>query len=379
VSVAVVTGFKHEIRRKVMGFDSQITIQAWQKTGPGQYEDIAFSPDSIVTEAISLTIPDDAVLTYGLRQPGILKTDEHFLGVMLNGIESSSDRPLIEESIVSGTIPDFTDASHNNSVILSTSTCRVLNLDVNDKVLAYMFIDNRLRVRNLTVAAIYDTSFGEYDRSYAFCSMSMLQRIMNIDSTAVGSIHIDGLPLGNVPDIAQDLQTELATTTYNAGSTLWYQVDDIYHTGALYFNWLDLLDTNVVVILILMALVSGFSLVSSLFIIILERVTTIGLLKSMGATDSMIRRIFILMGQRLVVLGMVIGNAIALTLLIAQYNYSFLPLDPDAYYLNHVPVMLNWWSILAVNIGVFTLAWAMLLIPACIISRISPASTMRYE
>lgn len=379
VSVAVVMGFKHEIRRKVMGFDSQITVHAWQKSDPGRYEEVPFNTNATITDAIHAVIPADASMTYSLRQPGILKTTDNFLGVMLNGIESPSDKPLVAESIVSGTMPDYSDEEQHNAVVLSAATCRLLDLALGDKILAYMFVNDHLRVRNLTVAAIYDTSFGEYDRTYAFCSINMLRRVMDADSTAIGSIHIDGLELNRVQDMAQDLQAELATSIYDSDSGMWYQVDDVCHTGALYFNWLDLLDTNVVVILILMALVSGFSLVSSLFIIILERVPTIGLLKALGAPDAMIRRIFVLMGQRLVLMGMAIGNIIAISFIVAQHYFGFIPLDPDAYYLDQVPVMLDWLSIVAVNAGVFVVAWAMLLIPSCIISRISPARTMHYE
>ena len=147
----------------------------------------------------------------------------------------------------------------------------------------------------------------------------------------------------------------------------------------MYFNWLDLLDMNVVVILILMSCVSAITLISCLFIIILERVRTIGLLKSLGATNAQIKRVFIYMTQRLVLRGMLLGNIISLAFIYLQYYFHIIPLDPEAYYLNFVPVEINWLHIILLNIGVITISSLILILPSHIVSKISPAQTMKYE
>ncbi|MDE5836262.1 MAG: ABC transporter permease, partial [Paramuribaculum sp.] len=158
-----------------------------------------------------------------------------------------------------------------------------------------------------------------------------------------------------------------------------YRIETINTTGAMYFNWLELLDTNVVVILLLMGCVAGFTLVSCLFIIVLERVRMIGLLKALGATDGMIRRIFIYMACRLVSRGLIIGNLFALALLFAQKIWHIIPLDPEAYYLSYVPVSINLVSILALDVSVIALSFILLVLPSHIISTLSPSETMRYE
>ena len=147
----------------------------------------------------------------------------------------------------------------------------------------------------------------------------------------------------------------------------------------MYFNWLDLLDTNVIVILALMGCVAGFTLISCLFIIILERVKTIGLLKALGATNTQVRHVFIHMAQRLVLRGMLIGNLLSISFLLLQQKYHLIPLNPEAYYLNHVPVEINWTHIILLNVAVIAIASLILILPSYLVSRISPAQTMRYE
>ena len=158
-----------------------------------------------------------------------------------------------------------------------------------------------------------------------------------------------------------------------------YRLSNVNSTAMMYFNWLELLDTNVVVILILMSLVSGFTLISSLFIIILERINMIGIMKALGATNNEIRRIFIYIAQRLIVYGLLAGNIIGLTIMLLQKHFHIFPLDPDAYYLNYVPVEIDWLYIALLNIGVFIIAWLMILLPSHLVSTISPSRSIRYE
>ncbi len=158
-----------------------------------------------------------------------------------------------------------------------------------------------------------------------------------------------------------------------------YHITDVLETNALYFNWLDLLDTNVAVIIILMTIVSAFTLISSLFIIILERVNMIGLMKALGATNSLIRKIFIYMSERLVIRGIIIGDILAIGIILLQQHTHFLHLDPEAYYLSYVPVEFNWWYLALLNIGVIIVSCAVLIVPSAAISRMTPAKTLRYE
>lgn len=381
ISVAVVLGFKNEIREKVTGFDSDITIRAYTPTRlPGQeYMSGTLDLNDTIQDVINASLPSGATVSMSIVQPGILKTSDNFLGIVFNGMDADADRTFLSRNMVRGNIPDYHESGNRNSIIISNAMASQLMLDTADTVHAYFIVDNNVRARKLTIAGIYNSNFSEYDRTQAFCDISLLQRLMGLDSLDATSILINNISLQEIPDVTTNLQNALSTAYYEGLTGKWYEVDNVYHSGALYFNWLDLLDTNVVVILILMALVSGFSLVSCLFIIILERVPTIGLLKALGAPDRMIRRIFIYMAQRLVIKGMIIGNLAAIAFMIVQKATHILPLDPESYYLNHVPVEFSWPLIIALNIAIFVISWGMLIVPSHLVAGISPAKTMHYE
>lgn len=215
---------------------------------------------------------------------------------------------------------------------------------------------------------------------YAFTPLAMLQRLAHVDSITGSVVEISGLDDSQVDQATSEIHDALLRQlTEHPGETPLYVIDNVHHTGAVYFTWLSLLDTNVVVILILMAVVSGFTLISCLFILILERVRMIGLLKAMGATNGFVRRIFIYMAQRIVVRGLLIGNIVGIGLLLIQKYCHVLPLDADAYYLDYVPVEIGWWWILLLNICAIILSWLILILPSQAIARLSPAESMRYE
>ena len=229
------------------------------------------------------------------------------------------------------------------------------------------------------IAAIYESHFNDYDKLIAFSSLPTLQKINDLPSDGGSCIELRGFKPDDIIPSSSALQDSIVEACYNQKLNNLCNVTNVYHTGAFYFTWLDLLDTNVVVILILIALVAGFTLVSCMFIIILERVNTIGILKALGATNAQIRGIFITLTERLVIIGMLIGNFIGITLTILQEKFHLIPLNPDAYYLNYVPVELNWAHILYLNLGVLVLTTLILVIPSQLVSTISPAKTIKYE
>ncbi|MCI9607549.1 MAG: ABC transporter permease [Muribaculaceae bacterium] len=376
VSLAVVSGFKRQIRDKVTGFEHQISIfpvdNYYQENVSGG---IRLTPELL---AEIKSVCPQAEVALGLRQPAILKTDTEFEGVVMMGVDAAGNS-FIDTQLTDGTMPDWADAGTSNPVVISASTATALGLDCGDRVFAHFFIGDNLYTRKVTVSAIYDTHFGEYDKLFVFAPIAMLQQLCGVDSVTGSVVEIDGIA-GNIDETADALRYGLcrreASDPVSAPS---YRVESISTTAALYFNWLDLLDTNVIVIIVLMGCVAGFTLVSCLFIIVLERVRMIGLLKALGATDSLIRHLFIYMASRLVVRGLLIGNAVGLTIAAAQHLWHIVPLDPEAYYLNYVPVHINWLSICTLDAGVILLALLLLVLPSHIISTLSPAETMRYE
>ncbi len=377
LTIAIVLGFKHEIRNKVMGFDSQIKVSANAGYGDGnEGNEIEYSK-TIGQIIDSITPGCNKSLTISLS--GILKTTDNFMGIVFNGMDSNYDWEFVKSNIIEGCIPDYTDGKNNNKVILSHTITKNLGLGIGDKVHAYFFENNNIRTRSLEIAAIYESHFGDYDKLTAFCDISLPQKLKGSAPKIGDAIRITGLPDDKINDKATELQDALIEACNDNRLKYLYRVDSVYDTGVYYFNWLDLLDTNVAVILILMTFVAGFTLISCLFIIILERVNMIGILKATGATNRQIRKIFIYVAERLVIRGIIIGNAIALTLIILQDKKQILPLDPDAYYLSYVPVELNWWYISLLNIGVIVISCMMLILPSHIISTIAPSRIMRYE
>lgn len=380
VSIAVVTGFKHEIREKVTGFESEITIYAHDMQ-TGEYESSGFQLTPSLRSVIAQSAGEDARVTYSVRQPGILKTDSAFTGVVIKGVSPDFDWTFVREALVSGEIPDYAncDDELTNTIIISSDMARKLGAVEGDRIYAHFFRNNTIASRRLTVKAVYDTRFSDYDGLYAFTPALLLQQLAGVDSTTVGAVEINGIQGRDVEEVTDRLRAATMQLSINDTPGRIYEVSNVRQAGAMYFNWLELLDTNVAVILILMTLVSGFTLISSLFILILDRINTIGLLKAMGADNSLVRAIFIVMAERLVVRGLVIGNIIGLGLLFVQHKWHLIPLDPEAYYLAFVPVEINWWYIVALNVGVAVVSCLMLILPSQMISTLSPARSIRYE
>lgn len=373
MAIAVVNGFKKEIKNKLVGFNAEITLSATNHAGETEGIRLTDTLRNLISD-----IAPEAEITLTLRQPAIFKTDNDFQGIILKGIDSSINQKFYTDNLAEGHIPNEADGA--NSVMISTVTASRLGLKSGDKILTHFFDGNKIRTRNLLITGLFDTHFHEFDNAIAFSTMEMLQKLCMMDSISGTSVEIRSIGIEHTGLKAAQLSSALfEEMIQNTEKPTSYQISTIEQTCRQYLNWLSLLDTNVVVIIILMACVASFTLVSSLFIIILERVNTIGLLKALGATNKQIRRIFIYMTQRLVIRGLIIGNILALGLVWLQSKFHFLPLDADAYYLNYVPVNISWQTTLTVNIIAIAISLLVLILPSHIIATLSPASTLRYE
>ena len=286
---------------------------------------------------------------------------------------------FVASNLTEGSIPDYSDDSNKNKVIISRLAASALNIGIGDKINAYFFKDNNVKARRFEIAGIYETHFSDYDNIYLFATITLPQSISDVAPTYGTSINLQIPNIADIETTSYSLQDALAQACYDGRLAKLYTVDNVLRTGMLYFNWLELLDTNVIVILILMALVSGFTLISCLFILILERVNMIGTMKALGATNAQISRIFVNLAERLVAIGLIIGNIIGIGILLLQSHLQLLTLDADAYYLNYVPVEINWWYILLLNFGIIIASYVMLLLPSRLVSKISPATAIRYE
>jgi len=376
LSISIVSGFKREITDKIIGFNSDISVYGYSTVADadgGLTHNIALNED-LESVIAGSTGSSDIELVF--NQPAILKTDNNFSGVIIKGLDKGTSYDFLSKALVSGSMPND---SVGNEIAISESTSTALGLKLGDKVFCHFLNNNRLRSRAAKVCGIYNTHFSEFDSRIAIVPSEMLRNIFRIKDNVGTSIEISGLKVEDIDQKTIELYNALEKYSSENGLNYIYQVENVLQSGAMYFSWLDLLDTNVVVILILMAVVSAFTLISALFIIVLRNVSAIGLFKALGATNSQIRVIFILIAQKVVILGLLIGNLISVPLILCQTKFHILPLDAEAYYLDFVPMDFSLRDIILLNLSVMIISVIVLILPSHIISRLSPGNTLKYE
>lgn len=374
LSLAVTSGFKKEIQNKITGFDGQLTVELQQADVTAASQPIEDMAD--VMSLIGRTI-GDAKAEPVTKLPGMLKTDDTFAAVLFCGYGGDTHTEFIKGNITEGEMPDL--EVNANAVAISSAVAAQLGLKTGDKINACFFTGEKMRLRNFEVAAIYSSGFQEYDKVVAYAPIATLNKIAGIPEDCASSIEINGLELDALPYAQAALSRELSNGFYSGALQQYLSVVSILESGAMYFNWLSLLDTNVAVIMILMTAIAMFTLTASLIILILERVNMIGTLKMLGATNAMIRRIFIMLDMKVLARGLLAGNAIALGLIFMQDKLRLMPLDPESYYISFVPVEITASTVALLNVGFVAVAVAVVIVPSLIITRLRPASILRYE
>ncbi len=375
----IARGFDLGIKDKLKGFEPEIKISApYSYLSGNSGEFVGFSPELQMN--IRSTLPE-ATASLAMLQPAIIKTDDNYEAVIINAFDSNHDRSFEASNIIAGRLPDFSSEDGDTCLVVSTKTASRLGLKVGDRITACFFIHDAIKSRRYTLAGIYRTGFAEFDATVAYGSLHKLQQLNKIDSLTGTTIEINrtGLPIDSLPAAATILQQKIYNDARTQGRIEAELVDNLKNTGAVYLNWLDLISTNVVVIFIIMCIVAGLTMISSLFIIILDRIPTIGLLRAMGASKSAIRNIFILIAMRLVIIGLVIGNVVALGFGALQNSTGIISLDPEMYYIDCVPFSFDPLAIILINVGVIVMSWLMLILPARVASGISPDRTIRFE
>ena len=378
ITLFVVSGFKSEITRKITGFDSQITIERPYDYASGlQKEYISLSPE------IMSSVPDinaeGVKASLSMQLPGMIKTDSDFAGTIFIGRDSKHDVTFERGNIIDGVFPDYSDEAKQNDIVISGITANALGLSPGDKVFVYFFIDNSLKTRKVSIAGIYESYLSEYDKAIVYASMDFLQKVAGIDQSSGTHLELSGYDPEMIEAKGKEIEYELNYSSADGQLNKYYPVTTIMQTGAMYFNWLSLLDTNVIVIFVLMLCVALFTLVSSLYLIVLDRIPTIGIMKSIGASKNWLSQLFVNIGMKLAVTGIIIGNAAGLGICILQQHTGFIGLDPEMYYLSQVPVKMEVLPMIFLNLGMLLLSWLILYIPSRSAARIDATESMRYE
>ena len=373
ISVAVVIGFKNEIRNKTIGFGGHIQITNFDNNNT--YEMNPIKADKALMNKISSIDGVKHVQRFATK-PGIIKTDNEFQGIVVKGIDKDFDWKFFKSNLVEGQILDVSGDTPSNKVVLSKYLANLLGLKLGDSFYTY-FIQDQVRARKFKIVGIYSTNFIEYDKLFILADMRQVQALNNWSADSFSGVEVlinDFDKLDQVGDAVYDATANKFSKQGNA-----YTAQTIKQINPQIFSWLQLLDTNVWVILILMLAVAGFNMISGLLILILERTNMIGILKSLGATDWAVRKIFLYHSFFLIAKGMLWGNVIGLSLCAIQYFTGIVPLDPQAYYVATVPVSFNWLYIVLLNVGTLLASLLMMIGPSYLITKITPAKIIRYE
>lgn len=374
ISVSVVFGFKHTIRDKVIGFGSHITVANFMSLHGRELAPICMA-DSMMRVIRSLDGVKH-VQRYAIKQ-GILKTDSDFLGVAFKGIANDYDTTFIHDNMVEGVIPAFSDTVSTNKILVSKIMADRLRLNAGDKVFAY-FIDNgNVRVRRFTVSGIYRTDLTQFDDILCFTDLYTAVRLNGWEPDQAGGAELTVKDFNAIDVVEDEVVKKVNRTVDKYGET--YSSETIQDANPQIFTWLGLLDLNVWIILVLMLCVAGFTMISGLLIIILERTSMIGVLKALGARNGVVRKTFLWFAVFIIGRGMLIGNVVGLGLMALQRFTGFIKLDAATYYVDTVPVEFSILAIILLNVVTLLVSVLVLIGPSYLASMIHPAKSMRYE
>lgn len=374
VSVCVVLGFKHAIRDKVVGFGSHIQVAEFSMLQQGS--DSPIEVDDSVMNVLQHIEGVKHVQRFAMKQ-GILKTDSDFLGVAFKGVGPEFDSTFIHQHLLEGVVPKFSDKSSGNKILVSKVMADKLKLTCGSRIFAYFIDDSGVRTRRFTIAGIYQTHLTQYDNVMCYTDLYTAVKLNGWQEDMASGAELQVSDFSKLDEVEDRVVRQVNRTSDSYGNT--YSSKTIKELSPQIFSWLDLLDLNVWIILIIMMAVAAVTMISGLLIIILERTQMIGLLKALGARNAMVRHTFMWFAAFIIGRGLLWGNIIALGLVALQYFTGIVKLDPATYYVSSVPVEVNVLFVVLLNIGTLLISLFVLIGPSFLISHIHPAKTMTYE
>ena len=374
LTVSVVLGFKNTIRDKVIGFGSHIQVANFLTMQSSDPYPICI--DDSIMRVIKGIEGVAHVERFALTQ-GILKTDEDFLGISFKGIGPEYDLSFIKSNLKSGSLPSFSDSANKGNLLLSSATADKMNLKTGDKVYAYFISDTGVKMRRFTVSGIFQTNMSQFDNSLCFTDLYTARKLNNWDGQLCSGAEVRVADLQLIDAVASRIADKVNRTTDHEGNI--FSSQTIYESYPQIFSWLSLLDVNVWIILALMICVAGFTMISGLLIIILERTQMIGVLKALGMKGASVRHTFLWFAVFIIGKGMLIGDLLAAAIIVLQRQTGFISLDPTTYYVSEAPTEVNLPAFLLVNAATLLISVLVLVGPSFLISHIHPAKSMRYE
>ena len=373
VSVSIVLGFQKEVQDKVLGFGAHIKVMNYKSLGQQEFSPIVID-DSITSKLQA--IPNVASVARFCIKPGMLKTDANFRGIAIQGIGQDYDQSFISSHLVKGEIPEFTDSVSSGKLVISQAMAREMQVDTGQEIYAYFF-EKTVRARKFTVAGIYQTNLTDFDKNFAYTDLCTIHRLLGWDSQQYAGAEIRLKDFERLDETLMDVINKVNHKQDAYGN--YYSSLTIRQEHPQIFGWLQLLDMDIVVILILMICISTFTAVSGLLIIILERTNFIGIMKALGARNKQVRHLFLNYALLIILRGIILGNLLAFALIYLQKQFGLITLDPEVYYVEAVPVLVNWWWVLAIDLGTLVVSALAMIVPSFVVSNITPAKSIRFE
>lgn len=373
LAVAILTGFKQQIREKVVGFGSHIQIMNFDSNI--SFETTPISDTQKFIPKIR-QLPGIEHIEVFATKAGIIRTDEDIQGVVLKGIGSDFDWSYFKSNMVDGSVFNVTDTGHTDKVIISKKISDMLRLKTGDSF-SMLFIQDPPRMRKFTISGIYETSLEEFDKMYVFCDIGHIKRLNGWRDDQVSGFEVFINDFDRLDEMTTAVRDAIGYKLTEEDTK--FKVTNIRNRYPQIFDWLNFQDINVIIIILLMLIVAGFNMISGLLILILEKTNMIGVLKSLGAEDITIRRVFLYQAAYLIGKGLFWGNFIGIGLAYLQLKTRLITLDPTSYYIKTVPVNLELVHILLLNAGTMAAIIIMLLVPSQLISRISPVKAIRFD
>jgi len=373
LAIAIVTGFKAGITEKLTGFGSHIQISNYDNNN--SFETYPIDQNLIPIDRLSQIEGIKHIQTYATK-PGIIKTKEESQGIVLNGASLNHDWSFLKDKLVEGDIINMLPSKKSNEVLISEKLSDLLHLKVGEKLIMY-FVQQPIRQRAFTISGIYNSGMDEFDKLFVICDMRHIQKLNNWEDNQVSGIEITIDNFKKLDETKEIIRNNIMGIFSDDGST--FKVRSIKQKYPQIFNWLEMLDVNVWIILGLMILVAGFNMVSGLLIIILEKTNMIGILKALGTDNWSVRKIFLYQSAMIIGKGMILGNLIGIGICLIQYHFQLISLDPVNYYLDTVPINLNGLHLLLLNIGTLIATVSMLLVPSYWITKITPSKAIKFD
>lgn len=381
LTVSIVLGFKNEIIGKITGLTTDIAISNINVNESNEPEPISISPDTL---DIIRNLPFVEYIQPTVFKNGLLKTETENEGILLKGVGKDYDFTFIKKHLTGGRLPEFKEGENSKDILVSERLTSKMNLRMGEKILVHfltqrqvydslmgeVIIKSEQRSRSFIICGIFKTNFADFDDKLSFIDLRQLQRINSWDSSMVANYEIRIKDFDKLNSNVEEIEEMLG---YN------YRVTGVKE---LYFNifvWLEKLDINGVIIVVLMILVATINMITALLILILERTNMIGLVKALGMSNANVRRIFLIISFRLTLRGMLYGNMVGIGLCLLQYYFEVAKLDSETYYVDHVAIDINWWYFLMLNAGTFVVCALMLILPTLIITRLTPVKTLKFD